>query len=57
MAIFSKADCRFIGTINIPVGTRHCRVPTRAMYLTYLTSATYELARLLTENYKLNNKQ
>jgi|GEM_PF-1052476 phage shock protein A len=23
-------DCRFIGTINIPVGTRQCRVPTEA---------------------------
>ncbi len=26
-------DCRFIGTINIPVRTRHCRVPTRLFWV------------------------
>jgi len=25
--------------IQYPVGTRHCRVPTKTMYLTYLKSA------------------
>ena len=33
------ADSRFMNYIQYPVGTRHCRVPTRTMYLTYLKSA------------------